>query len=147
MAFSDNNDRHSFPHRISTGYEINGVTVGPSELTWSHLDGSIIKDSFGDGVLKTRRKRREIRVFTFKYDILDTEEWQALWEFYNDKAEHELYYFFVNLYYLDNNYDNEWIAVNYAQKIEMRNFDVILGNMGLKFIENIQATLTHQNPT
>ena len=67
MAFTDNNDRHSFPHRISTGYEINGVTVGPSEITFDYLDGSILSTNMEDGVKKTRRLRREIRMFTFKY--------------------------------------------------------------------------------
>ncbi len=148
MAFSDNNDRHSFPHRISTGYEINGVTVGPSELTWDYLDGSISRTNMEDGVFKTRRLRREIRVFTLKYPLLDYEEWDALWTFYNNKAEHELYHFFINLYYFDSTaYTNEWIGVNFMQKIPMRNFAPILGEMGIKLIENIQATLTHTDPT
>ncbi len=148
MAFTDNNDRHSFPHRISTGYEINGVTVGPSEITFDYLDGSILSTNMEDGVKKTRRLRREIRIFTFKYPVLDTDEWGAIWEFYRDKAEHELYYFFINLYYFDPiNYSNEWIGVNFAQKMSMRNFVPVLGEIGIKFIENVQATLTHTGPS
>jgi len=147
MSFTDNNDRHSFPHRISTGYEIDGVTVGPSEIASSHLEGDILATDYEDGVHKARRKRRKIRVFTFTYDILDSDEWNALWTFYDTKAEHELYYFYLNLYYFDTVYANEWIAVNFAQKVELTNFVPILGKVGLKFIENIQATLTHVNPT
>ena len=148
MSFSDNNDRHSFPHRTSTGYEMDGVTVGPKEILMGHLEGSILSSNAEDGVLKTRRKRREIRTFTLTYDMLETSEWDVLWDFYNSKAEHELYHFFLNLYYFEPTaYTNEWIAVNFSQKMAMRNFTPILGSMGIKLVENIQKTLTHEAPT
>ena len=147
MAFVSNNDRHSFPHRVSTGYAYNGVDFGPSEITQGHKEGSILVSEMDDGVLQTRRRRREIRTFSFTYDFLDDFEWKALWNFYNLKAEHELHYFFINLYYMDPFFDNEWIGVNFPQKIEIRNFDVVFGNTGLKLVENLQATLTHVNPT
>ena len=69
MAFADNDDRHSFPHRITTGHETNGVLFGPSEITQSHLDGDILVDKMEDGVFETRRRRRKVRTFTFKYDF------------------------------------------------------------------------------
>jgi len=147
MSFTDNNDRHSFPHRISTGHEIYGITVGPSEINSGHVDGSILVSNMEDGVAQTRRKRREKRTFILTYDFLEVAEWQALWDFYNDKAEHELHYFFVNLYYMDPTYTNEWIGVNFSQKIDMRNFDVVFATFGIRLVENLQATLTHTNPT
>lgn len=148
MAFSNNNDRHSFPHRISTGYEIDGIAVGPKEMLMGHLDGSILVSNADDGVMKTRRKRREIRTFTLTYESLESSEWSAIWTFYNDKAEHEYYYFFLNLYYFEPTvYTNEWIGVNFSQKMTVRNFVPILGSVGIKLVENVQATLTHENPT
>jgi len=148
MSFSSNNDRHSFPHRVSTGYEINNVSVGPMEIVRGYLDGSILKTNYDTGQFQTRRKRSEIRTFTFTYDsVLGEDEWNAIWTFYNDKAEHELYYFFINLYYFDVYFTNEWIGVNFSQKFELTNFDNVLGKLGLKLVENRQATLTHEAPT
>lgn len=146
MAFTTNNDRHAYPHRINTGYNYNGKLIGPSEISFSHKDGSILTTDFEDGVVQTRRKRREIRIITLNYDFLEFVEWKALWDFYNLKAEHELYHFFINLYYMDTLYPNEWIGVNYTQKMDMRNFDVVFGSTGLRFMENLQATATHVNP-
>lgn len=140
MAFTDNADRHSFPHRRSTGYET--MTIGPSEITLGHLDGSILKTPFEDGIFQARRKRREIRTFIWQYDLLESDEWKVIWDFYKDKAEHELYYFYINLYYIDTFYDNEWIGVNFSQKINLRNWDVIFGTFSINLVENLQATAT-----
>lgn len=144
MAFTSNADRHSFPHRRSTGYE--SLTVGPSEITMGHIEGSILVTSQDDGVVQTRRKHREIRTFTFQYDFLEYLEWKAIWDFYNDKAEHELYYFYINLYYIDTLYDNEWIGVNFGQKLAIRNWDVVFGTLNFRLVENLQATVTWTAP-
>jgi hypothetical protein len=144
MAFATNSERHSFPHRIATGYS--SISFGPSDIELDHVEGSILRSDFEDGVPQLRRLRREIRRYNIKYDFLDTPEWKALWDFYNLKAEHELYYFYINLYYMDIQYTNEWIAVNFGQKVRMRNFDVVFGTTGITLIENVQATLTHVLP-
>jgi len=148
MSFTNNNDRHTFPHRITTGYEINGVTVGPEDITRSHLEGDILTGRYETGVVQTRRVRKKIRIFEFTYPVLEYDEWDAIWTFYDTKAEHELYYFYINLYYMDSDrFSNEWIGVNFNQKIPMKHFDAVLGEIGMKLVENIQATLIHVNPT
>ena len=144
MAFSTNSERHSFPHRIATLYS--SISFGPSEITLEHEEGSILSTPYEDGISQKRRQRREIRRFNLKYDFLETVEWKALWDFYNLKAEHELHYFFINLYYMDTQYTNEWIAVTFGQKIQMRNFDVVFGTTGILLIEDLQRTLTHVLP-
>ena len=148
MSFTNNNDRHTFPHRITTGYEINGVTVGPEDINRNHLEGDILTNRYETGVVQTRRTRKKIRVFEFTYPVLEYDEWDALWTFYDTKAEQELYYFYINLYYMDSaRFTNEWIGVNFPQKIPMDHFDAVLGKIGMKLVENIQATLIHVNPT
>jgi len=146
MAFASNTERHSFPHRITTGWELNGVTVGPGEIVLGHLPGSVLSNRFEDGVLQTRRKRKKIRTFNLKYDLLHSDEWPTLWQFYEDYAEQIQYYFYINLYYFDTIYSNEWIGVNFAQETQMKNFVPILGEIGFDLIENVQATLTRTAP-
>ena len=147
MAFSSKLERHSFPHRLSTGYEMNGVLVGPSEITLGHLPGSVLVDRMEDGVISTRRKRRKIRTYNLKYDLLHTDEWPTIWEFYEDYAEDIQYYFYINLYYFEPTvYANEWIGVNFMQEVNMKNFAPAAGEVGFTLAENIQATLTHALP-
>jgi hypothetical protein len=147
MAFTDNTSRHSFPHRVSTGYELDGVTFGPEEITLGHSPGSIIADKFEDGVIATRRKRIKIRTFGFKYPLLHDDEWPTLWKFYDTLAEQIQYYFYINLYYFEpTKFTNEWIGVNFQQEMNLRVFVPVVAEVGFTLIENIQATLTHTTP-
>lgn len=146
MAFATNLLRHSFPHTFPTTYQLNDQNFGPAELELSHLEGDILVDNYADGVSSARRRRRSKRTFTLKYDILEEYEHYTLWYFYDTLAEHELYYFYINLYYMDFNYFDEWIAVNFSQKVSMKYFYNLLGTTGITLIENLQATLTHELP-
>lgn len=147
MAFATVTERHSFPHRVSTGYELDGVCFGPSEITLGHTSGSILTDRFEDGVIATRRKRVKIRTYGFKYDMLHDDEWPTLWKFYDTYAEQIQYYFYINLYYFEpTKFTNEWIGVNFQQEISMRVFVPVVAEIGFTFVENIQATLTHTLP-
>lgn len=147
MAFSSNAERYSFPHRRVAVYEpFRGYSFGPSNITRGHEDGDILVSTGGKGARFSRRLRPKIRTFTFEYENLEYFESMSLWDFYDDKAEHELYHFYINLYYMSTDFDNEWIAVNFSQKMSQELFLRLISSPGIQLTENLVYTYAPLNP-